>query len=120
MPAAAADIARAQRRATIVESENAAIKTAYPQARDGRTAPAAGYYDNAADAQIVTDARRGIIGVVRRRFAVPVADVLFPDLSGGVPAWTLIDGENDVNGKHLVSRVELDGEAETTTMELFG
>lgn len=120
MPAAAADIARAQRRATIIESENAAIKAAYPQARDGRTAPAAGYYDSAADAQTVIDGRRAIIGVVRRRFGVPLADVLFPDLSAGVPAWMLIDSENDVNGKHLVSRIELDGETETTTMELFG
>lgn len=120
MPATAADIARAQRRATIVESQSTAIKTVYPQARDGRVAPAAGYYDSASDAQTVMDARKAIVGVVRRRFAVPVAELVFPDLSGGVPAWTLIDSENDVNGKQIVARLELDGEAEVTTMELFG
>lgn len=120
MPATPADIARAQRRAIIVESENPAIKVAFAQARDGRSAPSPGYFDSAVDAQSAQNARMALIGVVRRRFAVPVADLLFPDLSGGVPVWTLIDAENDVNGKHLVSRIELDAETETTTMELFG
>lgn len=120
MPALAADIARAQRRATIVEAENTSIKAVYVQARDARSAPSVGYYDSAADAQTAMDARKGINAVIRRRFAVPVAELLFPDLSGGVPAWTLIDAENDVNGKHIVARLELDGEAEVTTMELFG
>lgn len=120
MPAIAADIARAMRRATIVEAENAALKAVYAQARDGRTTPATGYYDAAADAQAAMDARIDLIGVVRRRFAVPVAELVFPDLSSGVPVWTLIDAENDVNGKHLVARMEFDAEEEVTVMELFG
>lgn len=120
MPALTADIARATRRATIVEADNPAIKAVYAQARDGRSAPATGYYDSAADAQDAMDARMAIGGVVRRRFAVPVAEMIFPDLSGGVPVWMLIDAENDVNGKHLTARLELDAETEMTTMELYG
>lgn len=120
MPAQTADIARAMRRATIVESENPAVQAVYPQARDGRTAAARGYFDAAADAQAAVDARLDLIGVVRRRFAVPVAELIFPDLSSGVPVWTLIDAENDVNGKHLLARMEFDAEEETTVMELFG
>lgn len=120
MPALAADIGRALRRAIIVEAEDPAIKAVYPQARDGRTAPAPGYYDDDADAQTAMGDRLAIIGVARRRFAVPLAALLFPDLSGGVPVWNLIDADNDVNGKHLTARIEVDAEAETTTMELFG
>lgn len=120
MPAISADIIRAGRRAIIVEAEAPAIKTAYPQARDGRAEPARGYFDSASDAATVLAARMSIIGTVRRRFAVPVADMLFPDLSGGVPVWTLVDAENDVNGKSLVARLELDAEEETTALEQFG
>lgn len=120
MPALAPDIGRALRRAAIVEAENPAIKAIYAQARDGRSAPAAGYFDDEADAQAAMDDRLSLIGVVRRRFAAGVADMLFPDLSGGVPVWTLIDEDNDVNGPHLVARIEIDAETETTTMELFG
>lgn len=120
MPALAADIGRALRRATIVEAANPAIKTLFAQARDGRTAAATGYYDDDADAQTAMDDRLSLIGVVRRRFAVAAAEMIFPDLSGGVPVWTLIDADNDVNGKHLVARIEMDAETETTTMELYG
>lgn len=120
MPALTADIARASRRATIVEAENPAIKAVYAQARDGRTAPSPGYFDSADDAQAAQDARIAMLGVVRRRFAVPVAEMIFPDLSGGVPVWTLTDAEHDVDGPHLVARIEVDAETETTTMELYG
>lgn len=120
MPALTADIARATRRATIVETANTAIKAVYAQARDGRTTPATGYFDSEADAQDAMDDRMAIVGVVRRRFAVPVAEMIFPDLSGGVPVWNLVDAENDVNGKHLTARLELDAETEMTTMELTG
>jgi hypothetical protein len=120
MPALPADIGRALRRAVIVEASNPALKAVYGQARDARTAPNTGYFDDEDDGQDALDARLALIGVVRRRFAAPVADVIFPDLSGGVPVWTLIDAENDVNGKHLTARLEMDAESETTTMELFG
>lgn len=120
MAALPQDIARAQRRAVIVEVEDAAIKAAFAQARDMRAAPAKGYFDSTADAQTAAEGRFAIVGVKRRRFSAAIADMVFPDLSGGVPVWTLIDVENDVNGKALVARVQIDAEEETTTMELFG
>lgn len=120
MPALPADIARAMRRATIVAAQNPAIKAAFAQARDGLAAPATGYFDSAADASAALAGRMALIGVVRRRFAVTVAGMVFPDLSGGVPAWTLVDAENDVNGKAIVARLQIDAEEEVTVMETFG
>lgn len=121
MPAQVADIARAMRAATIVEAENAAIKAVYVQARDARTAPAKGYFDDAGDAQDAMDDRIAIVGVIRRRFAVTVDGLVFPDLSGGVPVWRLADPEQDIAGdKVMTARIELDAENETTAMEMFG
>ncbi|MBN8843250.1 MAG: hypothetical protein J0H88_08375 [Sphingomonadales bacterium] len=121
MPALVADVARAMRRATIVESADSAIKATYPHARDGRTSPAAGLFDAASDAQTALDARRSLIGVAgRRRFAVQADAMIWPDLNAGVPVWMLIDAEHDVSSKHLAARLQIDAEEETTTMELFG
>lgn len=120
MPATPADIARALRRATIVDVADPAIKAAYPQARDGLAAPATGYYDSAADAQVAMDARAALIGVARRRFAVEGAGLVWPDLSGGVPAWRLTDSEQDVDAAMRLARLEIDGETETTSWELYG
>lgn len=120
MPALVADIARAQRAAVIAEAEAPAIKALYDQARDGRTVPAKGFFDSAGDALTALGARMAIVGTVRRRFAVPVASMIFPDLSAGVPVWTLVDAEQDVNGPCLTARIELDAETETTNLELFG
>ncbi len=120
MPAAPADIAAASREAAIATWTDAAIAARYPSARDGSTTPAPGYCDNIADAQALAAQRGALIGTERRRFSVRVADVVWPDLSAGVPRVRLIDGEQPVDGTFLVARLELDLEAETTAYELFG
>ena len=121
MAALPADIAAAARDAIKVTVSNATILSRFPRARDGLSAPATGYFDDDADALTNLTARQALIGVQgRRRFAVDVADVLLPDLSGALPSWTLIDAEQGVNGAFLAARIEVDFETETTSLELFG
>lgn len=121
MAALPADIAAASRDAIKVTVSDATILSRFPRARDGNAAPAAGYFDDDADALTSLIARQALIGVQgRRRFAVDIADVVLPDLSGALPSWTLVDAEQAVNGALLVARLEVDFESETTSLELFG
>jgi hypothetical protein len=120
MPALPADIAAASREVAISTWSDAAIAARYPAARDGSVTPAMGYCDNAADAESVIKARGALIGVERRRFAVTVQDLVWPDPASGIPTARLIDGEQRVDGAFLMARVELDLEAETSSFELFG
>jgi hypothetical protein len=82
--------------------------------------PANGYFDDPADAQTVIDARGALIGVERRRFAVTAQDVIWPDPAAGIPTARLIDDEQRADGAYLIARFELDLDAETTSLELFG
>lgn len=120
MAALPSDIGPAKRVAQIVTVADSAVQTKFPTARDGLKSPATGYFDSASDAATALAARAVLIGAVRRRFAVQVADMVLPNLSAGVPCWTLIDAEQGVNGVFLLARLEIDFENETTGMELFG
>lgn len=120
MPALPADIAAASRDVVTATWASAAIAGRYPSARDGSVTPADGYFDAVADAQAVTDARGALIGVERRRFAVVAQHLHWAPVSAGVPQVALVDAEQGVNGGHLVARLELDLEAETTSYEVFG
>jgi hypothetical protein len=120
MAATAADIGAASRDAVTVTWSSPAIAGCYPAARDGSTAPATGYFDASADAQVVNDARGTLIGVERSRFAVTVSALIWPSVSASIPQANLIDAEQSVSAVHLVSRLEVDLDAETTTLELFG
>lgn len=120
MPALAADIGAATRDAVTVTWNSATIAARYPGARDGSVAPDDGYFDSVADAQTVIDARAALIGTERRRFVAVVQEVIWPDLSTGLPQIRLIDTENAVDATFIAARLEIDLEAETTTYELFG
>ena len=120
MPALDADIAAATRDAAVLTWSNPANAARYPSARDGSIVPATGYFDAAADAQTMANARGALVGVERRRFAVPVHHMIWPTLSTAILQARLIDAEQGVDGVHLVARFELDLEAEATTLELFG
>lgn len=124
MPATAADVARATREAATDISSDAAVLTRQPGARDGLTNPRRGYFDNLADAATVNAAARALIGTERRRFAVRVGDVIEPtggfDASQVTPVVTLIDANLAANGAFLVARIEIDDEAGTTALEIFG
>lgn len=120
MPATTADIAAASRDVMIMTYADAAIAARYPTARDGTLSPAPGYFDAATDAQTVVNARGALIGTERRRFAVEAAGVIWPDVSTALPTATLIDAEQAASGNYLAARVEIDLDADTTNLELFG
>jgi hypothetical protein len=121
MPATTGDIAAASRDVAVASWTSATIAGRYPSARDGSTEPAVGYFDTQADAQTMVDARATLIGTERRRFAVAVGDVLWPSISTAVPTMALTDAEQSASALNcLVARIEIDLEAETTNIELFG
>lgn len=120
MPATIADIAAGSRESVVASWADAAIALRYPSARDGAAEPAIGYVDAIADATTLVQQRAQLLGVERRRFAVKVADVLWPTVSTSIPTVTLKDAEQGANGNFLVSRIEIDLETETTNLELFG
>jgi hypothetical protein len=120
MAATPADIAAASRAAAVAGWADPAIAARYPSARDGLVSPAPGFFDSLADAQAMVNARGALIGTERRRFAVEVADVVWPTVSTGVPQVQLIDSEQAVSATFLAARVEIDLDTEATNYELFG
>ena len=120
MPALTADIAAATRDAVTAFWSSGTIAARYPGARDGSVTPDDGYFDSITDAQTIIDARAALIGTERRRFVVVVQEIIWPDLSTGLPQIRLIDAEQAVDATFIVARIEIDLEAETTTYELFG
>ncbi len=119
MSAIPSDIAAALRRQQVVSSEDATIRTRFPSARDGSEDPAEGFFDSASDAATAVAQRRALLGAVRRRFAVTVADLI--DLpSGTIPTHRIIDAEQGVDASMLLSRFEVDLENEQTKLEYFG
>lgn len=120
MPATAADIAAASREVVLATWADVAIASRYPTARDGTLSPAQGYFDAAVDAQTVVNARGALIGAERRRFTVEVQQVLWLDVSTALPTATLVDAERAANGSFIVARIEVDLDAETSTLEMFG
>jgi hypothetical protein len=121
MPATSADITAATREAAIATWQSATIKARYPTlARDGSGGVIAGNCDAIADAQVLVDQQGALIGTEQRRFVVTIDDIVFLDPTLGVPCVTLIDDELAVNDVLLVTRIAIDLEAGTTSLELFG
>ncbi|MFT3968581.1 MAG: hypothetical protein QM690_22165 [Sphingobium sp.] len=120
MTATAEDIAAGTREAIIVTWSDQAIKDRFPSARDGEKTPIEGFFDRQADAQAAIDQRGALIGTPRRRFSVRIDGVLWIDLSAGLPAVTLVDSDQAAMGTFMIGRVEVDLEADITTLELYG
>lgn len=120
MAATPADIAAASRAAVVVTWSDSSIVARSPSARDSLPQPSEGFFDAQADAQTVMTARGALIGTDRRRFAVPVQDLLWPDPTSGLPTYTLVDTGEGVNAPVLAARIEIDLEQELTNLEVFG
>lgn len=120
MPALPADIVRATRAARIVTRVDTAIQTAFDGARDAAQSPERGFFETAADATTVLNMKAALSGTFRRRFVVSVADEVWIDPLAGIPTATLIDSESGFSGPALVTRVEVDLENETTSLEVLG
>jgi len=120
MPALDSDIGAASRDVVTAQWSDSAIAARYPSARDGLISPAEGYFDAIADAQTVLNARATLIGTEGRRFAVAAADIVWPSISTATPSFGLIDAEQAVNGTLIATQIELDLDAETTSIGLYG
>lgn len=120
MPALVSDIARAIRSARIEETSSAPIKARYPNARDGQSSPAEGFFDTAANGATAIAARAALFGVERRRFTASAEGLAWPNPLTGIPIVRLIDPEQKVDANHICARIELDLEAETSSYEVFG
>lgn len=118
--ALSADIVAASREAVLATWQSSTIKTRYPGARDEGSPPGEGFFDDPTDAQACVDARGALLGTERRRFTVPVEDLLWIDPTSGLPTYTLVDSDQGVNAACLVARLELNLEDESTSLELFG
>lgn len=119
MAALPSDIAAAIRERIVVSTSDAAIKARFPTARDMSTEPAEGFFDSAAHAQAAVNQRAALIGQVRRRFAVSVADIV-DVTAGSIPTHRLVDAEQGLDAPMLLARIEVDLEQDTTSMEYFG
>ncbi|MGD9470610.1 MAG: hypothetical protein AB7G24_00765 [Novosphingobium sp.] len=120
MPATPANIARAIRAARVVTRSDSAIQAAFPDARDQLDAPRPGYFELAADGETALELVAQLIGVRRRRFVVEIDGLVWLDPADGVPTWHLTDAELGVDDDMLLTRIEVDMESETTTVELWG
>ncbi|USI71612.1 hypothetical protein [Sphingomonas morindae] len=120
MPALPSDIAAAIRDVAIAQWSAQPVKDRYPSARDGVTDTSEGFFDTLIDALQAIAARGALIGTERRRFSVVVQDLVWLDPSQGAPTIDLHDAEQGAVTTFVVARIELDLEAETTTLEVFG
>lgn len=119
MPADPANIGPAIRPARIEAWESSAIHARYPNARDGSTQPAEGFYDVAADAATAADQRADLIGTERRRFAVEAQDLVWPTPTAGLLNVTLTDPDQAVDDPGIVTRIEVDLDNERTQFEVM-
>lgn len=120
MPALSADIGPALREAVIVTVVDNDLHSRFPGARDQLAAPSEGMFDSQADCATALGQRAALVGVVRRRFAVAIQDVLAFDVEAGVPTHQLVDPEQQLSAAALLCRLEIDDENETTSLEHFG
>lgn len=118
MPALPADIAAALRAQINVSTSDATIKSRFPNARDGNLTPADGYFDDPAHAQLAVNQRAALIGAVRSRASVDIAEIVAVD--GSLPTHRIVDAEQGIDLPMLLSRIEQDRETETTASEYFG
>jgi len=120
MPALASDIVRATRQARVIQREDAQLLATYPTARDSLKDPQPGYFEFAADAVKVLDISAALIGRYCRRFVVAIGDEVEVDPLTEIPTFRLVDEELAADCDIMVARVEIDDEAETTSIEGIG
>jgi len=119
MPALPSDIAAAMRQQIVVSAQDLTIKGRFPSARDNSDSPAEGFFDSASDASTALAQRVALLGAVRRRFSVSVADLV--DVPAGtIPTHRVIDSEQGLDASLLMTRIEVDLETEQSKVEYFG
>ncbi len=120
MPATAERAAFASREYRYDTIEDATIRAAHPGARDTGDRPRASFFDDLAAAAAVNAERAGLLMTLPQRMAVVCAEALTDLATDTVtPTVRLTDPEQQLDADFLVSRLVLDLESETTSLELF-
>jgi hypothetical protein len=104
-------------------STTTAVQTRYGALARETADPVETYFDSAANAQTIADARQALLSPERRRFRAEVAgvsDVLALNLVGAAPLARYVDTERNADLPALVSEVLIDLEQETATLTLWG
>lgn len=118
------DIVRATRVAQVVTLVDPALLAQVPSARDAATAPDAGYFENAADARAALVIKATLVGTFRQRYLVRCAPdsahALPVDPLVKIPTVQLVDSELALDRLALPSRLQLDLEDDSVTVEVIG
>lgn len=81
------------------------------------------FFDNAADAQVVADARQDLLSAERRRFKVTVTgldEVMALTYVGAVPVGYLTDLERNISRPVLVSDITMDFDKQSASLTVWG
>lgn len=119
-PARIAFITEPLRRAI---STTAAAQTRYGNLARKSEDPVETFFDSAADAQIIADARQALLSPSRRRFEAQVTgidEVLALSLGGAVPLIRYRDSERAADMPALVSSVVIDFNKQSAAITVWG
>ena len=124
MPATAARIGFIQTPFRKAISENATVKSQYGSSARETEDPLETFFDSAADAQVMADARQDLLGVHRRRFQVVVKGVeegLALDYTSGVaPVVDYTDSLRSIARTMLIGEVTFDMAKQRSTYSIWG
>jgi len=117
-------------RAAFIQEQfrRAVTETSSAKTRHGALAresedPVETWFDSAADAQVIADARQALLSEERRRFKVTMAgaeDLFAIDLEGRIPTAEYVDAERDCDRLMLVSEIVFDLNRGNSAMMLWG
>lgn len=111
MPATSARIGFIQSEFRKVVSTTTAAQTRHGTLARKSEDPIETFFDNTADAQVVSDARQALLSAERRRFRVSVTgidEVLALNYLGAVPLGRYKDTERAANMPVLISEIAID------------
>lgn len=119
-----ARIRRVRREATFARFTNSATLVVRPDAQDGYAAVREGFWDTAADAQVIVNELAGVLGVDRKHEAVetdsPFGLGSAIALTPRVPRARLIDREAEFDRTMLIKGVSIDLGTGRNSIEAMG
>lgn len=120
MPATPDRITFATREFAFTTREDATIRTLHPDARDQAEAPAVSFFTDLAMAAAINAERAALLMALPRRLAVTLSGALTTlDTALATPTVRIVDDEIGVDDDMLISRLAVDTESETASLELY-
>lgn len=124
MPATAARIGFISQPYRKAISENATVKSQYGSSARQTDDPLETFFDSAADAQVMADARQDLLGVHRRRFQVVVKGVeegiALDYVNGSAPLADFTDTARSIARTMLIGEVVFDMAKQRSTYSIWG